>query len=142
MWNMKTKLSNFFLLLATLIFSNSCDKPGCKNTNPIFDKFMFTTKEYKSELAKQIESIGTRNLSFWFNKYLKKSGEEFILINIQGEKLCAKSEIKVNDWSKISGMRKEINGYRGAELKGLKLEIEQDSTGTNLIYKNVDTIID
>jgi len=39
-------------------------------------------------------------------------------------------------------MRKEINGYRGAELKGLRLEIEQDSTRTNLIYKNIDTVID
>lgn len=139
---MKIKLSNFFLLLATLIFSNSCDKPECKNTNPIFDKFMYNTKEYKSELAKQILSIGTRNLTYWFDKYLKKGSEEFILIHIQGEKLCAKGEIKVNDWSKISGMRKEISGYRGAELKGLKLEIEQDSTGTNLIYKSVDMIID
>ncbi len=39
-------------------------------------------------------------------------------------------------------MRKESNGYRGAELKGLKIEIEQDTNGTNFIYKNVDRIID
>ncbi len=127
---------------AIFIFANSCNRSECKNTNPTFDKFRPDTKEYKSELAKRLKSIGTNNLSYRFDKYLKKGGKEFIVIHIQGEEFCAKGEIQVNDWGKISGMRREISGYSGAELIGLKIEIKQDSLGTNFIYEDIDKIID
>jgi hypothetical protein len=39
-------------------------------------------------------------------------------------------------------MRRETSGYRGAELKGLKIHIKQDATGTNFVYAHVDKIID
>lgn len=139
---MKSKVLNLSLLIVIFNFANSCNRPECRNINPVFDKFTFDTKEYKSELAKQIQSIGTENLSYWFDKYYKKAGKEFIVIHIQGGALCAKGEIQVNDWSKISGMRREVSGYSGAELSGLKIEIEQDSIGTNFIYDNIDRILD
>lgn len=139
---MQTTLSIPFLLLAIFIFGNSCIRSDCKNSNPVFYKFTPATKEYKNELAKQMLRIGTENLSYRVDKYLKKGDKEFIVIHIQGGELCAKGEIQVYDWGKIGGIRRERNGYRGAELKGLKIEIEQDSTGTNFIYKNIDRIID
>jgi len=139
---MKTISSSLFPVLAIFIFASSCDRPECSNSNLTFDKFTPDTKEYKNELAKQIQSIGTDNLSYWFDKYLIKDGKEFILVNIQGGGLCAKGEIQVKDWGKISGMRREVSGYRGAGLKGLKFEIRQDSSGTNFTYVNIDRIID
>jgi hypothetical protein len=71
-----------------------------------------------------------------------RDGKEFILIHIQGDELCAKGELQVPDWNKISGLRRDVSGYHGAELKGLKMAIRQDSTGTNFIYQQVDRIID
>ncbi len=139
---MKLKVWNLYLLTTIFIFANSCNRPECRNTNPFFDKFTFDTKEYKTELARQIKSIGTENLFYVHNKYLKKNSKEYIVIHIQGGELCAKGEIQVNDWSKLSGMRREISGYRGAELQGLTFKIEQDSTGTNFVYENIDRIID
>lgn len=139
---MKFKVLNLSLLIVIFIFANSCNRRECRNVNPVFDKFTFDTKEYKSELARQIQSIGTENLSYWFDKYLKKGGKEFIVIYIQGGELCAKGEIQVDDWGRISGIRREVSGYSGAELSGLKIKIEQDATGTNFIYDNIDRIID
>jgi len=139
---MKSKVSIQFLLLAIFFFANSCNRFECRNINPVFDKYTFDTKEYKKELARKIQSVGTENLSYWFEGYQKKSGKEFIVIHIHGGELCAKGEIQVNDWRKISGMRRGVSGYSGAELRGLKIEIEQDSTGTNFIYDNIDKIID
>lgn len=139
---MKSKVSNLFLLIVIFIYTNSCNRPVCRNINPVFDKFTFDRKEYKSELARQIQSIGTENLSYWFDKYIKKGGKEYIVIHIQGRELCARGEIQVDNWGKISGMRREVSGYRGAELRGLKIQIEQDSTGTNFVYDNIDRIID
>ncbi len=139
---MRIKLLYFFPFLAVFIFASSCDRPECKNTNTTFNKFMPDTKEYKIELARQMESIGTENLSYWFDRYLIKGDEEFIVIHIQGDELCAIGEIQVDDWGKISGMRRQTNGYRGAELKGLKFETKKDSTGTNFIYRDIDRVID
>lgn len=139
---MKSKVSDLCLIIVIFILANSCNRPECRNTNPVFEKFTFDTKEYKSELARQIQSLGSENLSYSFDKYLKKGGKEFIVIHIQGKELCAKGEIQVNDWGKISGMRREVSGYRGAELQGLKIKIEQDSSGTTFIYDNIDKIID
>jgi hypothetical protein len=138
-------LTRFFtpVLLSFISFlSSSCDKSACENTNPKFDKFSIGSKEYKSELAKQIRRIGSENLSYWFDKYLKKDGQEFIIVDIQGRELCAKGEIQVYEWAKISGMRRASTGFHGAELKGLQIEIKENSTGTNFIYINVDRVID
>lgn len=139
---MKSKTHNLFLLLVIIVFTSACDRPECKNTNAIFDQFTLDKKEYKSELAKQMQSVGAENLTYWFDKYLKKDDKEFIVIHIQGEGICAKGEILVNDWNKIEGMRREHAGYRGAELEGLKIAMEEGSSGTNFIFKDIDKIID
>ena len=139
---MRIKALNMFLLTSIFIVVNSCDRPECNNTNPTFVKFTADSKEYKKELAKEMQSIGIENLSYWFEKYIKQGDKEFIEIHIQGKTLCAIGKIQVNDWSKISGMRKVTNGYRGAELKGLRIKIQNDSTETNFVYDNIETIID
>jgi hypothetical protein len=138
---MTSKLSTLILVIIYIAL-NSCDRPQCQNINPIFEKFSPDRKEYKSELAKQIQNVGAKNLSYWHDKHLRKNGGEYILVYIQGQGLCAKGEIQVTDWGKISGMRRESSGYSGAKLEGLKFEIIQDSTGTNFLYKDIDRIID
>jgi hypothetical protein len=139
---MRIKLLNMFPFLALVVFTSSCDRPECKNTNTTFNKFSPDTKEYKIELARQMQSKETKNLSYWFERYLIKGDKEFIIIRIKGDELCAIGEIQVNDWGKISGMRSQVSGYRGAELKGLKLETKEDSTGTTFIYRDIDRVID
>ncbi|MDB5230180.1 MAG: hypothetical protein JWN76_985 [Chitinophagaceae bacterium] len=138
---MKSKISTLILAIVYIAFS-SCNRSECRNTNLIFDKFSPDTKEYKTELAKQIQNVGAENLSYWHDKYLKKDGAEYIVIYIQGQGLCAKGEIQVTDWSKIIGMRGESSGYRGAKLEGLNFKIIQDSRGTNFLYKDIDRVVD
>jgi hypothetical protein len=116
--------------------------PECRNSNPIFDRFSPDTKEYKTELAKEFGNRENKDLSFWYNRYLKKGEAEYIQVSVQGENLCAIAEIQVTDWSKISGMRREISGYRGAELEGLDFEIIQDSAGINFPFRDVQSVVD
>jgi hypothetical protein len=58
-------------------------------------------------------------------KYLMKGGSEYLVEYIQGRDLCAKGEIEASDLEKISGMRREPSGCRGARLQGLEFEIVQ-----------------
>jgi hypothetical protein len=64
------------------------------------------------------------------------------VVHIKGRDLCAKGEIQVADWNKITAIRSENSGYRGAKLEGLNFEIIQDSTGTCFLYKNIERIVD
>ena len=114
----------------------------CRNRNPIFENFSPDTKEHRTELAKQIRNIGAENLSYWHGEYLKKDGIEYIVVDVEGKDLCAKAEIQVSDWGKISGMRREISGYKGAQLVGLDFDIIEEPTGLRFVLKDIDVVID
>ena len=135
---MQTKKLNFFFLLLIVVFANSCNRPQCKNTNPIFNDFTPATKEYQNELAKQMKVVGLENLKYWFDKSPEGNEKEFYELYIQGGNLCAKIIVE----NKSNRKRLGNGGYRGAELKGVTIKTQQDSSGTNFILENIDRIID
>ena len=140
---MKSNLIKLLTITFTLVFITSCDRPVCKNTNPVFDKFSPETKEYKDELVKQLKRVDNSKLTYWLDKYQEADTQEFLYIFIQGDGLCAKGVVTVKQWNKLEGIKRtKGKGYVGAKLKNLKLDIYQDSANTELIYRDVDRIID
>jgi hypothetical protein len=137
---MTSKLINGIAVFC--LFINSCSMPECRNINPVFENFTPESPTYKKELAKQIRSIGSHNVSYWHDKYLMKGTAEYIVVNVQGKDLCATLEIQVADWRKINSMRQEASGYSGAKLVGLDFEIVEDSTGAAFLFRDVDRIVD
>lgn len=135
-------ISKSFIISSITILLISCDRPQCKNTNPIFDKFTPDTKEYKDELVKQLNLIGAKNLTYWVADY--DFDKNYLLVNIQGNGLCAKGSVLVKDWTKISRIQKKGFGPNriGAELTGFEMDIIQDSTSTTFVFKNYDSLID
>jgi hypothetical protein len=121
----------------------ACDRPECVTNNPVLAKFYFDSEEYKKELARELKNADPAKLTYWFDLYLEKGGAEYIDIHIQGADLCAEAYIQVNDWAKLKGI-KDTGGlsYHGAQLKGLQLTIEEDSTHTLFIYKDIESTID
>lgn len=66
-----------------------------------------------------------------------------MIITIQGSELCAKAMIRVNDWGKLEGIRKNKGkSYRNTVLIGLTFDISQDSLSTEFIYKDILFTID
>lgn len=142
-WMAKQPKAWILLAVVVMLITLACDRRPCKNTNPVFDRYSSSDIEYKTELAKQIQTIGINNLDYWFDDYLEKNEREYILVYIQGKGLCAKGEILMEEWNKLEGIRKTRGkGYRGAKLKGLELDIRKDSTIVELVYKNVAGIVD
>ncbi|MCA6073966.1 hypothetical protein [Fulvivirga sedimenti] len=141
---MKLIRPSIFLYLFIIIGIHSCNRPVCENTNAIFDMNEFNSPEYKTELFNQIQNIGQNNLSYWFDSYVRENDREYIVVNIQGETLCAKGMIRVEDWNKIEGIKNvEGKGYSGAELAGLRFSIEKDlSDNIELVYADINQIID
>jgi len=140
---MKTKIK-FFLpsfFLAILLFS--CDRPVCKNTNPVFDKYSPDSEEYKSELVKKLGIVDKTKLTYWFSEYVESHGKELLYFRIQGDGLCAKIVLNVEQWNKLEELRQKKGvTFRGAEFTNLKFDIVQDSLKTEFNYKDFDRIID
>ena len=141
MKNILTFILTYFSLLIMLL---ACDRPVCKNNNPIFDKYAPDSKEYKEELVIQLAKVDRSKLSYWMDIYLERNNLQYILVHIQGDGLCAKIFLQINESTKgIEWLLKnEGMGYRGAGLDELKFEIKQDSVSTEFIFQEVNGIID
>ena len=134
-------MTKIFSLLFLCIIFISC-RHECNNKNLVFENYAPESTEYKTEVVKQINLIGADNLSYYYDSYTKKAKQEYIAVNIEGDSICAKGILLVKDWSKLGDLRREISGYEGVELKGLRLNLEKDSISSNLIFKDLDNIID
>lgn len=137
------KLKSILILSIVFTLLMSCERPDCKNTNPIFDSNNIESNLYKQELVKELNKIGKENLTYWLVNYSEQNGKEFITVNIQGNGLCAKGFLQVDNWNNIEGIKKTKGiSYRGAQLKGLTFDIITNGESINFIYKNLDRIID
>ncbi len=137
------KMKSIFILSTLLFFLASCDRPDCKNTNPVFDSNGIETNIYKQELVKQMDKVGKDNLTYWLSNYIEENGKEFITVNIQGGDLCAKGLLQVNDWKSIEGIKRTKGvSYNGAQLKGLKFNTITTGESIDFIYKNIESIVD
>ncbi len=137
------KKQTILFLSTFLIFFGSCDRPDCKNTNSVFDSNSIETNDYKQELVKEMDRVGKENLTYWLSNYTEKDGKEFIAVNIQGDELCAKGLIQVNDWKNIEEIKRTKGvSYNGAQLKGLTFDIITNGESINFIYKNIESIVD
>ena len=131
------------LLLISLICLISCDRPECKNENPIFETNEPDSKKYKDELANQLERVDQSELTYWLQKYDDLNGKETLYFNIQGDGLCAILHLTINDWNKLENIRERKGvGRRGAEFTNLKFQIKQDSFSTDFVYITYDRLID
>ncbi len=129
------------ILFILVLFS--CSRPDCKNTNEIFERSAPDKEEYKKELASEMQRIGVNNLRYWIDKPVNVGGKQLIEVYIQGQGLCAKGQLFIEDSAKLPGRGNYgAGGYRGAEMKEVDIEINKDSAGTNFILQQVGRIID
>ena len=134
----KFKLSFICFILAIIACNNTKVNP----TNSVFAKFAHSTKEYKNALAAQIKS-NFNNLTYTFNQIVEQNGKDYLAIAVQGPDFNATTLVLVSNWNKLEGI-KRTNGvsYSGVELRGLQLAIEENPSGANLIYKDLESIVD
>jgi hypothetical protein len=126
------------------ILTASCGRPECENTNEIFNKHAPESKEYQDELLKQLSQIDNSRLTYWMETYQENNSSEYISVNIQGNELCAKAILAIRDSKKGIEriLKRNGEGYFGAELKGLKFTINQDGAKTEFVFQEVSNVID
>lgn len=133
----------FKIILISLIISfTACNSSNDTTSNVVFDKFSPTTKEYKNELATKLKSE-PKGLLYTFNKYFASNGQELLDITIKGKDFEATGLVLVKNWNKLEGIKRtKGQGYSGAELRGLQIDIQDNPSGAVLVYQDVEKIVD
>ncbi len=140
---MSVKIHSGIILSALIIGLTSCDRSKCNNNDPIFDEAGYDSQEYKQQLADRIGELGMSNLSYWFDSYVQQNGNDYILVDIQNDSICATGMIQVKDWDKMEEIKRTKGAsYKGAELKGLSFDVTKDSAGVEFTYRTLDRIVD
>ncbi|MCA0132313.1 hypothetical protein [Winogradskyella alexanderae] len=135
--------SSFFFHLLVLIILQSCDRPKCVNTNPIFDINTPNSKIYKDELLRVLNTLDRNKLNYWLKDYKEIEGTEYLFFYIQGDGLCAVIPLQMKHWNKLEDLQpKKGSGRFNAKFTNLKFDIVTDSTSTRFIYQTFDRIID
>lgn len=146
--NLKSlNLSRILRQILPLVFFfacfTSCDRPACENTNPIFDKYQPTSKEYKLELIKQLSIIDKSKLRYWLKDYTEYENEVQFHFYIQSKELCAVLVLDIEQWGKLEPLReKKGEGRFNAEFTKLQFEIKQDSLNPKFVFKDFSRILD
>ena len=66
-----------------------------------------------------------------------------LLFDVQGDGLCAVMELEVENWSRLSELRKKKGvSFRGAEFKDLKFDIMPDPADVKFVLRGFSEIID
>ena len=137
-------MKRVLLISVLLIAFSACDKAECESQNPIFIENNPTSIAYKEELVKEISRFKESELRYWLKKYVKEGDQEYLLVYVQGEDLCAVSQIEVNEWTGRLKHIQEKKGvsYRGAEFRGFKYNIEEYPDSIAFVFKELSSIID
>ena len=113
------------------------------NKEPVFNNFKPNSKEYKNKLAKLIRS-NPDELTYIFEKYINKNGADYLEITVNGDDTSATALVLVKERRNgVNGIiEKKGISYSGAELYRLQLDVEDNPSGAQFIYKELDFIID
>lgn len=120
-----------------------CKRGKCTTDNPIFKKYTPFQREYKMELVKRLsETKG--NVEYHINERVVQRWRTYMVVSVSGDGLCAKAAIDITnaDNSRLAGFKKAIGGYNGAQIKGLQFSVDTTGGDYNLVYKDVEDIID
>ncbi len=136
------RLTFNIILVSFIVSFAACNNIKDNTSKSIFQKYSPVSKEYKNKLAAELK-LDAEHLIYTFNKYYENEGQEYLDIQVKGDDFVAKGLVLDNNWNKLEGIKRtKGQGYSGAELRGLKLYIEENPSGATLIYKDLQKIID
>lgn len=136
-------MKTIYLLLCLVFIVTGCDRPKCETNNPVFKAHAPGEEIYKTELAKLLKA-NTADLRYYLAGFGRNRTFSHMRVSIQGGDICAMAKVTIEKHDdKIADMvKKDGNGYIGAELKGLKIAIVEQPGETQFMYNGLDAIVD
>jgi ABC-type phosphate transport system substrate-binding protein len=138
---MKNSILKTILFSLTVILA-ACNQVKENQSDSVFVQFSPNQKEYKNELAKKIKA-NPQEFTYTLLGYTEQNGKEYINVQINGNDFVASGLVLVGNWSKMQGIKKtKVVSYVGAGLKGLQIDVVEHAAGANLVYSDLDKIVD
>lgn len=129
-------------LIICIIALTACNNVKENIPNSVFDKLSPASKEYRDELAAKLKS-NSEGFHYTFKNYVENDGKKYLDIEVKGDDFKATGLVLVNSWNKLDGIKRTKGlGYSGAELRGLKLDIQKTPYGANFVYNDLEEIVD
>lgn len=129
-------------MIAIALFLLGCENSKTKEANKALKTYEPGSNKYKQLLAEQLTNY-PRTFTCVFEKYFVKDGGEYLSIRIQRSDFHTVESVIVKDWNKLEGIKRTKGlGYRGAELRGLRLVVNKKDDNSTFVYQTIDKIID
>jgi hypothetical protein len=129
-------------LFISVVLLAACEEHECINSNEAFNTYPHDSPEYKSALLPYLNERD--GLAFILKGYEEKDGIPHLLVEVQGDSLCALADVAITqpDGTVAGIIKNKGAGYIYAELSGLKIGLLKDPMGTHFVYRGMDYIID
>lgn len=134
------------LILSFLLLSlSSCDyvseKPEYTNKDSYFDKNDPMTKTYQDKVKEVLKNTTADDFRYFFKTFTGDSNE-YLIVNMRNDEYCFDAKMLVKNWDKLAGMRGKNGKSYPEELYNLKWELEKSGESENLVYLDMNKIID
>lgn len=134
------------LVLSVLIISlSSCsylkDKPECSNKDKFFDNNDPLTELYQDKVKEVLRARTADDFRYFF-KTFTGDNNEFLMVNMRNDDYCFDAKILVRNWDKLAGMRAKNGTSYPEELYNLKWKLEKSGELENIIYLDMNKVID
>lgn len=134
------------LILSVLLISlSSCDyyskKPECTNKDSFFDNNDPMTETYQEKVKDVLKITIPEDFRYFF-KTFTGDNNEYLMVNMRNDEYCFDAKILVENWDKLAGMRKKNGKSYPEELYNLKWKLEKSGESENIVYLDMNKIID
>jgi hypothetical protein len=131
-----------FKIVSVLMLSAfwACDQPNCPaaQENPVLSSNTPEQAVYQQELRRLVD-LNAAQTRYFFESRSSRDGQDFLALNCYGPDFCGRLYV-VLDGEDTQSLKLQNNaGWRGAELKGLRLRATEAG---QLAYAGLDHLVD
>lgn len=133
---------HYCLIVVLCLLLSACHSNEGINKEPIFKNNPPESGVYQNKLADLIKADDDA-LSYYIKDYVIQNGHDYLVVKVSGPNVLATALIQINDPKGIEDIVVQRGeGYIGAELEGLKIDVIKAPKGAVFLYKSVDNIVD
>jgi len=135
------KRAAILMVIVFALTGTSCIKSSKKNKT--FAGFDPSSRQYKQELTRLVTGKNAEDITYIFNRLVKIKGKDYLDISLILNDMRAQGLVLVKNWTKLEELKRTNGkGYSGAELRNLKVEVDNSTAEPTLIYKELEKIVD
>ncbi|MEZ4850043.1 MAG: hypothetical protein R3B93_15780 [Bacteroidia bacterium] len=141
------KLSIYYLL-ALILFTNCtpngylASPPECK-PSPQFAQIEDSQgNQYQKIALNELKNTTPEDYYYFFKTFIEEGEQVYMMTNFRNEKNCFDVKMLVNNWEKLEGMRKTNGKSYPKQLVNLTWTIDQNGENEQVVFVDMNTIID